>query len=56
MMDSLIPKVSLNALDSDSGHPLNAQIFQRDLNIDASSPLSNAAPVPMIKDGFGSKT
>ena len=49
-------KVSLEAKDSDSGHPLNDQIFQRDLNIDVSSPLSNAAPVPMFKAGFGSKT
>ena len=50
MMGSLKPKVSLNALDSDSGHPLSAQLFQGDLDVGDSSPLSNAAPVSMIWD------
>ena len=47
------PKVSLDATDLDSGHPLNAQILQRDLDVDASPSLSNAVPVSMIWARFG---
>ena len=55
MMESQNPKVSLNAIDSDSGHTFNAQLFQGDLDVDGSSPLSNAVPVSMIRARFGSQ-
>ena len=48
MMKSQKPMVTLNAVDSDSGHPLDAQILQGDLDVDGSSPLSNAVSVSMI--------
>ena len=46
--------VCLDDWDSDIGYPLNAQIFQDDVEIDASLPLSNTASVSMIRSEIGS--